>query len=352
MPGAVFPAEGSRTGTVLDMLMAAELQAFARDHGIHAVGWFPASDFDLYLATLRSRPEYRQIAYRPWTVFEKAGHIPMDTRTVIVLVMDYFVEPNEPTDGFRLSNYVRACWNTISPGTAALAQFLQAHGCRADNLDVPQRAAACRAGLGHIGRNAMFYAHGIGSYVGIASLGTDAVLEGPAPAPERVSHPRCETCGRCVAACPVGAIPPAGYAIDPLRCLSMLNRHPDEPRRILPQRPEQLGGWVCGCETCQDVCPLNAETHHARQAVVAPEVRIEGLTLPNTAVVARETLEAGLASIRSSGYAQHVRFLLSQSGKPSDAAGNARHRHEFRDACKTAQQHPPMAATSCRRLNA
>lgn len=294
------------------ILNGAEIHEFARNNGIHAVGWFTATHFDQYLATIQERNDYHNIAYRPHSIFLKAGHIPEGVRTVIVLLMDYFVESSDRPDGYRLSNYSRACWNTIAPKTKALVEFLKAKGHRAENLDVPQRAAACRAGLGFIGRNAMFYAHGLGSYVGIASIGTDILLEEVTPVPERVTHPLCEKCRRCVKACPVAAIPPSGYQIEPMRCLSMLNRHPDEPLRIIPQKHEQFDRWLCGCETCQNVCPLNTKVHHKYEAVTVPEVKIEGMKIPNKAIVPKETIETGKSSISSTGYQEYVRTLLGK----------------------------------------
>lgn len=299
------------------MSTAAEIKAFARENGLHAVGWFAAADFNQYLGSIRERTEYHAIAYRPLTSFLKAGHVPEGIRTVIVLVMDYFVGSSDRLDGGRLSNYARACWSTVGPKTKAMVDFLKAKGCRAERVDLPQRAAACRAGLGFIGRNAMFYARGLGSYVGIASVGTDAILEAPATTAERVTHPRCETCGRCVASCPVAAIPPAGYRIEPMRCLSMLNRHPDEPERIMPQIPGQLDQWLYGCETCQNVCPLNQEAAHRQEAVTMPEIMIEGMTLPNASAVPWEIIESRQTAITSPGYREYIRKLLNKRGEPA-----------------------------------
>jgi epoxyqueuosine reductase QueG len=293
------------------MITAIDIREFAARSGIHAIGWFAASDFAGYLAALRARPGYHRLAYRSLASFEKAGHIPDGIRTVIVLAMDYYIESGESRDGFRLSNYSRACWNTTSPKTAMLVEFLQSHGCRAARLDVPQRAAACRAGLGFIGRNTMFYAHGLGSFVGIGSVGTDAALEEGATAPEQITHPRCADCGRCAAACPVAAIPAAGYAIEPMRCLSMLNRHPDEPEQIQPQDAVQLERWVYGCESCQNACPLNAGVQHRRQAVVAPELTVEGMRLPNRTTVTAAELRAALPSVKSAGFRAYLERLLA-----------------------------------------
>lgn len=91
------------------MVTAAEIKDFARNNGIHAVGWFAAADFDQYLATIRKRDDYHGIAYRPLDAFLKTGHVPEGIRTIIVLVMDYFVESSDQPAGYRLSNYVRAC---------------------------------------------------------------------------------------------------------------------------------------------------------------------------------------------------------------------------------------------------
>lgn len=288
-----------------------QVRAFADQAGIHAIGWFAASDFPAYLEAFRRRTAYHRIAYRPAAAFEKAGHIPEGTRTVVVLVMDYYIEPNDSTGAFRLSNYVRACWNTVNPKVRRLADFLKGRGYRADALDVPQRAAACRAGLGFIGRNAMFYAHGMGSYVGIVCLGTDAVFEGAAESPEQVVHPRCRDCGRCVTACPVGAIDAGGYAIDPLRCVSMLNRHPDEPERIMPRAAASLDRWLYGCEACQDACPMNREAVHRAGVVVTPQIQFEGLTLPNVAGTGRDVLEAARGQVASPGFRDYLERLLN-----------------------------------------
>ena len=46
------------------MLTATEIRSFARRIGVHAIGWFAASDFDHYLATLRERETYHHTCGR------------------------------------------------------------------------------------------------------------------------------------------------------------------------------------------------------------------------------------------------------------------------------------------------
>lgn len=239
-----------------------KIKSFAEANGVHAVGGFAAADFSQYLETLRARTDCHGVVYRPLSAIEKGGQIPDWVRTVVVLVMDYFVESSE-VKGPRLSNYVRARWSSIGTKTAALTAFLEARGCRVEALDIPRRAAACRAGLGFIGRNTLFYAHGLGPSVRIAAIGVDAELEGFGPGEERVAHPRCENCERCVSACPVGALHPDGSRLLPSRCLSFANRHPDAPAVGMPSK---LAGWLYGCEICRNVCPIDQEARREDKA--------------------------------------------------------------------------------------
>ena len=303
------------------MLSPEEINKFAEANGIHAIGWFSASDFHSYLRTIEDRQQYHKFEYRPLEKFRKAGHVPRGIKTIVVLAMDYFYEANRRSRGGRLSNYSRGCYSTLYPKTDAVVAFLRRKGSRCERLDLPYRAAACRAGLGFIGKNTLFYAYGLGSYVGLAVVGTDVEIGRSQSGEERITDGCCQNCNRCVEACPVSAISAEGYRIDPLRCLSFVNRHPDEPMRVLPANPRSLHGWLHGCETCQDVCPENGNLEHKPEARLYPELDLSGMVLPNKAFISREFLEARLNSIRSTGYREYVAKLL---GLP-DEQGAARY---------------------------
>ncbi len=77
---------------------------------------------------------------------------------------------------------------------------------------------------------------------------------------------RCGNCTRCIDACPTEAIT-APYQLDARRCISYLTiEHRDEiPTDLKPK----LGGWIYGCDICQDVCPWN------RKAPITPDVAFE-----------------------------------------------------------------------------
>lgn len=71
-------------------------------------------------------------------------------------------------------------------------------------------------------------------------------------------------CGRCVSACPGGAL--RGDSFDPERCLSHLTQKkgelPPEQAALVAAHP-----LVWGCDVCQLVCPHNAG---AAQTALAP----------------------------------------------------------------------------------
>jgi epoxyqueuosine reductase len=89
----------------------------------------------------------------------------------------------------------------------------------------------------------------LGSWVFLASVVT--TLELPADAPDERS---CGECRLCLDACPTQAIT-APFDLDPRRCIAYLTIESEKP---IPEglRPK-MGGWIFGCDICQEVCPHN-----------------------------------------------------------------------------------------------
>lgn len=117
-----------------------------------------------------------------------------------------------------------------------------------DSAPLMERYWAARAGLGVIGDNGCLIVPGVGANFFIATIVTTAQMPTDDPV-EGTSH--CLGCGRCVRACPTGALRGDG-SVDARRCISYLTieSHEDIPADI------PTGNTLYGCDVCRRACPL------------------------------------------------------------------------------------------------
>ena len=163
----------------------------------------------------------------------------------------------------RLRALVQWMADTADPGLEALTCV--------DDGPVQERVFAEQAGLGSIGKNTCLISPKLGSWLFLAEIVTNAVLE-----PDEAAIDQCGTCTRCIEACPTAAII-APYVVDATRCLSYLTieRRGDVDAALRPAIREQ----VYGCDICQDVCPWNRRAATSadpawqpREALVSPRL--------------------------------------------------------------------------------
>ena len=210
--------------------------------------------------------------------------------SVAVRLSDAIVDEigEEPT--YTYFNHYRSVNALIDQILLRTGLWLQAHGARYLTVAASQsrpdspfegryshKKAACLAGLGSMGRNGLFLLREWGPRVRLGTLFTDwagcaALAAGSSPDSGIDSgrdygrdygrtfsdplHPLCASCGRCVAACPAGALgltgddgaPAERDCLDPARCSAWMKKAYQHIGR----------GVVCGI--CVKVCPAAGRT--------------------------------------------------------------------------------------------
>lgn len=125
-----------------------------------------------------------------------------------------------------------------------------------DTAPILERYWARRAGLGWIGEQGALVVPGVGPEVVLCEILTTKVLH-----PDQPLEGNCGRCGKCVAACPTGAIRGTGRGPDCNLCISYLTiEHKgawEDERHLRAMNTEAGRTSLFGCDRCMSVCPHN-----------------------------------------------------------------------------------------------
>lgn len=139
--------------------------------------------------------------------------------------------------------------------SVAFEKYLRENGFRvATDRDfgiTALRWAAMQAGIGLVRRNNFFYTEK-GSYQYLEAFLLDKPLEYIA---ENRLRPCADGCKLCREACPTGSLA-APYMMCRNTCVSCLTTWDGWDLTREPLRG-RFGGWIYGCDACQDACPYN-----------------------------------------------------------------------------------------------
>ena len=118
-----------------------------------------------------------------------------------------------------------------------------------DSSPVAEVRAANLAGLGIRGKNNILISKAYGTRCAIGEIITTRHF-----ARNKKMPGNCFECMRCVENCPNGALTEKGFVKE--KCVSYINQMKKE---LTPEDEALIKkvGFICGCDCCTDVCPMN-----------------------------------------------------------------------------------------------
>jgi epoxyqueuosine reductase len=249
-------------------------------------------------------------------------------RTVVVATLNYYREREPEAEGEPVFSRYASGRDYHDFVKKRLRQALNASmeripGLRgrvfADSAPLMEKALAVRAGVGCQGRNSLLIVPGRGSFHFIGEIVIN--MEASYDVPDETDP--CGSCRKCIDACPSGAISEKGF-VDASRCISYITvEHKGDIPSFLTGK---MGGFVFGCDICQDVCPHNAFAPVHDVPEFMPDHRRLGMTAEKWEHLGYEEFKSmfsGTAVMRC-GYESFMRnlgFLKKDTGP-----GRGRHR--------------------------
>jgi epoxyqueuosine reductase len=239
-------------------------------------------------------------------------------RSVIIVLQNYWVSRQQKDPAAPIvARYAfgRDYHTVMKKKLKKLLGYIQAEilPCRGrifvDSAPVLEKALACRAGLGWIGKNSLLVSSKSGSFFFIGGIITDLELDHSAMVPKDI----CGDCNLCIEACPTGAIV-LPRVLDVRKCISFLtieNRDCGLPAEL----KEKFLNRVFGCDICQNVCPWNRNARSHNEPALKPNpallemTRDEWYTMDDKKFISLFK-DTELERLQYSGLKRNLNFLL------------------------------------------
>lgn len=267
-----------------DEMLEDEIREKARGLGVHLIGFSEPERTD-YAKIVRERiakglipPELveRTECFRIPEVYADPKRSLPSARTLICVGGGYLERREQPKDMRKrvaiARHYWRDSYTDLERKRDLLIDFLRAKGYEAEIARMHPRETARLTGIAWIGRNNLAINPALGSWALYYPLVTDALVE-PTPRIEKSCPPKCT---RCTDACPTKALV-APYTLDASRCINYLLEQdtpvPTWARHLVNNR-------INGCDTCQEVCPMNKKAEPAPQPLTARSLDPELVPYP------------------------------------------------------------------------
>ncbi len=181
-------------------------------------------------------------------------------KSIIVCLEDYkkYHIPSKPEDFIHNNHPVgsRLDYPKSSQVKDNFQHYLKQAGLRSEEVKVPKRWAAVKAGLGKFRNNNFIYGKN-GSWVTINTWIIDRKLVfEPVSIKTRFNCPT--DCHRCIKACPTGALS-APMEMDVTKCKAYITYKEMMTAGI------KINYGQCICDICQSVCPVNQKKQCKRR---------------------------------------------------------------------------------------
>lgn len=197
-------------------------------------------------------------------------------RSAVVFAIPYARPLARPAAGYRVAAYAQGkdyhstAHDILDAAEARLRAEPGLEDARfsgfVDSAPVFERDLASEAGLGWRAKNCCTLSRTLGSAFHLAGFFLDIELPPSAPVEDF-----CGGCTRCIDQCPTQAFVGPGQ-LDANKCISYWTI--EHKGALPPELSDRFGGWIFGCDVCQEVCPWNHK--HLRDPEEGPAYPTEG----------------------------------------------------------------------------